>query len=183
MTRRRSCATLVDVAETVEEVQYNKAHWAPGEWQNEPDRKQWHHAGFACLAIRSRLGSWCGYVGVPEGHPAFGQKYSSVDVDVHGELTYADRCAAHICHVPEPGFPTEVWWLGFDCGHFMDWVPGVAGSETMRSTIDDFVTYKTIEFVTAETERLAEQLAELEQSGELSYTDRCATQAWWLGFS
>src|SRR5690606_8583713 len=49
----------------------------------------------------------------------------------HGGLTYADRCneAAPedrgVCHVPLPGRPAEVWWLGFDCAHLGDVSPGM----------------------------------------------------------
>jgi len=57
----------------------------------------------------------CGYVGLPEGHPLFNANYEEVDAEVHGGLTYGDKCATY----PMPTTaPTK--WFGFDCGHHMD---------------------------------------------------------------
>lgn len=74
--------------------------------------------GFACLIRRTNIGIWCGYVAVPPGHPWHGKHYDAVDADVHGGLTYAEPCSGEICHVPQPGESDDVWWLGFDCGHY-----------------------------------------------------------------
>lgn len=79
--------------------------------------------------VRSRFGNWCGYAGVPPGHPWYQSDYNDVDVSVHGGLTYAEFCdetGGPICHVAKPGEPARVWWLGFDCGHAMDYAPGLA---------------------------------------------------------
>src|SRR5438477_3224946 len=76
-----------------------RSEWGPGPWQDEPDRVDFEHAGLPCLAHRGPSGQWCGYVGLPPTHPAYGQHYDQVDVDAHGGLTYSDRCHGHICHV------------------------------------------------------------------------------------
>lgn len=108
------------------DVKIDRAGWPKGEWDSEPDRVDFIHAGFSCLLHRNTLGNWCGYVGVPETHPDFGKSYDDVeDVSVHGGLTYADLCREGICHVPQPGMPEKVWWLGFDAAHFNDLVPGM----------------------------------------------------------
>jgi hypothetical protein len=134
----------------------DKSTWGPGLWQNEPDRAEWRHAGFPCLAVRNaRFGNWCGYVGVPPDHSEYAKGYSEYNFDVHGGLTYAGACNGHICHVPEPGEPEHVWWFGFDCGHYMDFAPGVARWHER----DEDETYRDLAYVTAETNRLAEQLA------------------------
>lgn len=115
----------------------DRSKWAPGPWHDEPDdRAEWRHAGFPCLVVRGPAGAWCGYVGVPPGHPAHAAGYYDVRVvddegaatypDVHGGLTYAARCqgeGGHICHVPQAGEPDDVWWLGFDCNHAADCSP------------------------------------------------------------
>ena len=46
-------------------------------------------------------------------------------LDVHGGVTYADKCGGHICHVTEPGDEENIWWFGFDCGHCDDLSPRV----------------------------------------------------------
>lgn len=104
---------------------HDKRNWRPGPWINEPDRVEWRHRGLPCLIVRNHTGALCGYVAVPPGHPAHGAGYDSVNVDVHGGLTFANHCdtseRALICHTPEPGEPDDVWWLGFDCAHYGDY--------------------------------------------------------------
>ena len=156
----------------------DKADWGPGEWQDEPDKIQWvdEPTGLDCLIHRGPLGNLCGYVGVPPEHPAYGADYNSVRradgdwIDVHGGLSYAARCAdtedeSHgICHVPEPGRPHDVWWLGFDCGHAGDVHPEMdarlraSGMPSMPSFGHD--TYKPVAYVKRDVTSLARQLAE-----------------------
>lgn len=140
-----------------ETKQIDKTKWGPGPWQDEPDRQEWKYRGLPCLAVRNQMGSWCGYVAVPPGHPAYKKPYDDVDVNVHGGLTYADHCRDHICHVPAPGEPDDVWWLGFDCGHSDDLVPSM--KEFCKSLL--WGTYKDLKYVVRETSELAEQLAAL----------------------
>jgi hypothetical protein len=148
---------------TTTERKVDRTGWDKGPWDDEPDRVEWRTAaGLPGLALRARSGNWCGYVAVPPGHPAHGAQYSDLDVEVHGGLTYANRCAGRICHVPEPGEPDDVYWLGFDCAHAWDIRPAddafwrKRGEEPMRF---DGSTYRTIAYVRAECESLARQLA------------------------
>lgn len=147
----------------------------PGPWNEEPDSEEWYSpTGLPCLVVRGAFAQWCGYVAVPPGHPWHG-KYNELDVDVHGGLTYASACAGHVCHVPRPGEPDNVWWLGFDFGHGGDFSPGLAvQSDRMRSLVKglpgepyevspfsfdtfDARNYATLARVKAECERLAQQ--------------------------
>jgi len=155
----------------------DKSTWGDGPWQTEPDRVDWQHAGLPCLALRGpdHAGHWCGYVAVPPGHPLHGKDYDAPDVSVHGGLTYADRCRDHICHVPQPGEPDDVWWFGFDCAHGGDFIPAMhARTRGLGYPFDDRAydhatavaadtwmvdVYRTIDYVQDETNRLAEQLA------------------------
>lgn len=134
-------------------------------WDDEPDRVEWKHEGFPCLIVRNESGALCGYVAVPPGHPwhgrdAFGD--NAIDASVHGGLTYSGACDGKICHVPDPGDPDDVWWLGFDCAHYRDIVPAVVA---IGSKIYDGIeepswmrpTYKTVSFVKNEVEGLAVQ--------------------------
>src|SRR5882762_9353425 len=142
------------------EHKIDRRGWAPGPWDGEPDKVQWNHAGLACLAVRNRMGAWCGYVGVPCEHPAYGQDYESVDVSVHGGLTYADNCGGAICHVAEPGFPEEVWWLGFDTAHAGDLAPSSSAdyARGLYPALSSYEVYRDLDYTKAETNRLAEQL-------------------------
>ena len=145
--------------------------WPSGEWDSEPDKVQWPDAdtGLPCLAVRNRhAGNWCGYVGVAEGHPYVGKDYNdTADLEVHGGLTFANKCQpgqdeSHgICHLPGPGEPDHVWWLGFDCAHAWDHSPqDVARSvEGYPWTIDSDSRYRTLRYVQNQCASLAAQLA------------------------
>jgi len=141
----------------------DKTNWPRGPWDAEPDKVQWTDpaTGMTCLAVRhDSSGHWCGYVGVTEGHPCFGLDYDAAydraDVEVHGGLTYASFCVEDdkehgVCHIPEPGQPDRVWWLGFDCAH--------SGDKSPRWDKSGGGKYRTLDYVKQQCAELAEQLA------------------------
>lgn len=139
----------------------DKTSWAPGEWQHEPDKVQWvdEATGFDCLAVRDPLGAWCGYVGVPPGHHVHGVRCDRVAVGVHGGLSYAGFGQAPadktqgVCHVPAPGRPADVWWLGFDCAHSGDLAPHPERGWTSLGG-----SYRPLAYVRLEIASLAAQL-------------------------
>jgi hypothetical protein len=141
-----------------------KSEWGPGPWQDEPDRLEWRHAsGLPCLIVRNHMGSLCGYVGVPPAHPLYMRHYDRCDVEVHGGLTHSDHCHGGICHKPEPGEETDIWWLGFDCAHWGDLMPSWRRLEGAYARIGwplETGEYRSIAYVQAEVERLAEQVKE-----------------------
>ena len=120
----------------------DRSRWGKGPWDNEPDKIQWtdETTELPCLIKRSHLGTLCGYIGVPKGHPLHEVSYfqkgkgsellDAVEDASHCGLTYSDKCqrgpeSQTVCHVPEPGETDDVWWLGFDCGHLGDYVPAI----------------------------------------------------------
>lgn len=139
-----------------------KSEWGPGPWQDEPDRVEFKHHGFPCLLRRAPSGGWCGYVAVAPGHPWHGIEPRYDEAEVHGGVSFTGACSGEICHVPEPGEPDDVWWIGFDCNHYGD--VGPADDAYWRSIgRPEFAvpgrhsSYKTVAYARAETERLAEQ--------------------------
>jgi hypothetical protein len=152
----------------LKEFKVDKTGWGEGPWQTEPDREQWTHAGYACLILRHPHGGYlCGYVGVDRAHPAYGKHPLREDVDAtaHQDLNYGSACEGLICHVPEPGMPDDVWWLGFDCGHAFDVAPGLEARERARGWPPILTplmpVYRTFPYVKRETEKLADQLRAL----------------------
>lgn len=138
----------------------------PGPWTGEPDKLQWVDAatGLDCLIVRNLMGALCGYVGVLPGHPRHGQDYHDTDdLDVHGGITFAAGCDEDdpdgVCHVPEPGRPADVWWFGFDCSHYRDFVPYLATQPSFPASLVKDATYRDIPYVQGECAHLAEQLA------------------------
>lgn len=171
---------------TLEWTNVDKTAWGPGQWQNEPDKRQWTDGatGLACLAVRNpSSGNWCGYVGVPDTHPWHSISYNGCvqkppcgqhycdhypDVRVHGGLTFSDKCAdvagdhsRYICHLPEPGEPDNVWWFGFDCNHSGDRAPGYVARYPGHSIPGEH--YRNLRYVEGECARLARQLADAKQ--------------------
>lgn len=149
----------------------DKSEWGDGPWQIEPDKVVWVDAAtdLDCMAHRSpSSGAWCGYVGVPNDHPAHGKSYDEVEVDVHGGLTYGNTCDDEateengLCHVPLPGRPHDVFWLGFDCAHSMDLAPAMESryKEMGMSSPMMGTTYRTLVYVMLEVASLAHQLKE-----------------------
>ncbi len=153
----------------------NKADWGPGPWQNEPDKVEWvdEATGLHCRILRGLVGSFCGYVGVPEEHPAWGMLYDHYvyvenegvewwrrhvtqrvqykinDIQVHGGLTYANE------HVDD-----DLWWFGFDCSHTYDYMPGMT-KYVLESAQGD--TYRDLAYVTVQVLSLAQQLAAIKK--------------------
>lgn len=105
----------------MERIEYRdvieKSDWKRGVWDHEPDKIQWPDevTELPCLIVRGPTGSWCGYVGVPEGHPLFGLEYGDCPqgaecpqrteehswcdhtpehvLEVHGGVTFTGKCS------------------------------------------------------------------------------------------
>ena len=132
----------------------------PGPWSGEPNRVEFTHAGFLCILHRGNCGAWCGYVGLPPSHPAYGKGYDDVDVDVHGGLTYADHCQDHVCHQDLNDPNDKRYWLGFDCAHFMDLTPSeVDIAAKYALSPEPLGVYRNLAYARRETKRLAKRLA------------------------
>lgn len=146
----------------------DRTGWALGPWDGEPDQVMWaarEPPHYRCMAWRmgDHLGHLNGYVAVPKGHRVWGLNYDADElstIDVHGGLTF---CARGV---------DDSWVFGFDCAHWRDVQPGTEallrklqpGHLSDRSLVmpGDFgPSYKTIDFVRAECESLALQLAQL----------------------
>jgi hypothetical protein len=184
----------------------DKSNWLEGPWKHELDHVVFEHAGVPCILHRGGGGNWCGYAAVPPGHPYHGLHYDTVyekecelgvpddlRVNVHGGLTYAEACGGHICHVPKPGEPDNVWWFGFDFGHAYDVSPWIShrGAEAegfeffkMANALNTAFNesrmkgrgehYWTQEEAAQETMRLAETLAAI---GSRFLLDKAARDA------
>lgn len=139
--------------------------WAAGPWDPEPDRIEWTtDAGFTGIILRQSArhehyapGHLCGYVGVEPGHPWHGLDCSTAPAEAHEAchwgITFGRECEGEVCHVPAPGQPEHLWWLGFDAAHCDDMSPRDATLYAPRLT--DHTTYRTVEYMRREVERLA----------------------------
>lgn len=145
----------------------DRTSWKKGPWDQESiDKKVWKdkETGLDCMIHRGPFGSWCGYVGLTKSHKLYGVSDSGdegvqlQDLYVHGGVTFTGACQGMeenghgICHPADEG--DHVWWVGFDCAHLYDDVPSV---KTYGKP-----TYRTMEYVEAQTKELAMQLFELQ---------------------
>jgi len=136
----------------------DRTKWVAGQWDNEPDRVDFEYAGLRCEVLRGPMGSFNGYVSVPERHPAYGIDYMNFEhpvsnLDVHGGITYS---GTH-----EDG---KSWTFGFDTAHYLDLTP-LDMSLVVRGIIDNkYGEYRNLQYVVEETVKLARQLSELELS-------------------
>lgn len=70
---------------------------------------------FNYLVIFMRDGHRCGYVGIPENHILYKKHYDECqNIDCHGGLTFSDFTSKFPCN------DLHLWWLGFDCNHYVD---------------------------------------------------------------
>lgn len=162
--------------------QIDREGWPAGPWDDEMDKIQWldEATGFPCLIVRNRLGGLCGYVGVPRGHRFYEVDYDNVSIGdddgpydennyppAHGGLTYANKCLdgpedQTICHVVEEGEDDDVWWVGFDCAHAFDLLPGMLALNKKYGEFPHHKedTYKNVAYVKRNVEELAAWLKE-----------------------
>jgi len=126
----------------------DKASWPKGPWTTEPDEHQWIDptTNLTCRIRRGGGGALCGYVAIPPSHPLYEEAdRAESELDAHGGITFTG-----------PFEPRGHWWVGFDCGHYMDLLPGMLAlgvGDTRRNK-----TYRTFEWVKREVERLALQV-------------------------
>lgn len=127
--------------------------WGEGPWDEEPDLVRFHDiTGLQCVIRRSAvLGGLCGYVRIPPGHPCQ-EEETYISLNVHGGITFSKNLN------PATFKQDTHFWIGFDCSHSDDFVPGMskyyAGTISLRSRM----TYRTIEYVKRELFNLCDQI-------------------------
>lgn len=133
----------------------DKTTWGDGPWLNEPDYELWVDGatGYTCEIRRGPVGSFCGYVRLPELHPWIGKQVHDMGADVHCGITYARREPLNAAYV-----------IGFDCGHLCDYSPMTAAAIRvmepdlpMLSLLLRRQVYRTFGYVRDEVISLARQ--------------------------
>jgi len=156
-------------------------------WLDEPDRIQFVAHGLRCLMVRNELTyTWCGYVGVEQGHPLYGAHHGGdedntyVDEripEAYGGVTYmgvsqvtglnhaAVDARKNICWLGPRLFDggadelilLDLWWFGFDTAHYNDYLP--ARINMMRSLGHTPLRYRDQHWVANWCDTLARGLA------------------------
>lgn len=130
-----------------------------GDWVEEPDLVAFFDKGtdMPCMIRRSSVtGSLCGYVGFTESDPLFGANYTEerfYGVSVHGGLTFSGQFN-DVKSAMNDSKGDRMWWIGFDCGHYMDLSPALSSTAYPQQE----GAYRNLPYVEAEVRSLAEQL-------------------------
>jgi hypothetical protein len=146
--------------QTLEYSFVDKSDWSDGPWKTEPDKIQYMDevTGLPCLIVRARLsGALCGYVGVGPDHMCYSIHYNYLeDLPSHGGITFTGRCQNHehgVCHIVEASESDDIWWIGYDCSHFMDVSP--CFDTLFQSNLFKDSIYRTIDYVKEVNRQLA----------------------------
>jgi len=135
--------------------------WGPGPWVDEPDLVEWQHepSQYPCLLLRqAEMGAWCGYAGVPPGHPLYGKTASKINriVHVHCGVNFAEH--AKTTYTLDPAFK-DCWFFGFDAAHAnQDLIPQYI-QMGLQGLIKDTV-YRDFRYMREQAEILAQGLWE-----------------------
>lgn len=139
------------------------------EYKGAIEEKRFEYKGFPCVVVMQALGFRTGYVGIPKGHKLYGVNYGDVDIDCHGGLTYSSN------HLVDQN-DEDVWWIGFDTGHFMDGFDYDAALELFanypetikqiklmmeirdKTHLGDFEEPRSLEYVEYELQEIVEQI-------------------------
>ena len=121
------------------------AEW---KWLDEPNKKEFEHAGFKCLILRDKFLFLGGYVGLEETHPYYGKHFKDMNIKIHQGLTYSGRGDGER-RAKGP------WWVGFYCDRPGDFVPARPYPDRGGEV------YRDYEYVLENTKLLAEQLAQV----------------------
>ena len=138
--------------------------------KEEGDYMEFEAFGLPCVIWRNKnFGHWCGYAGVPKDSRLDGKRYyfstesenglSSLEkaineIEIHGGLTYAGKRKENW----EYSKKDDIWYFGFDCGHYGDLQKyQFEYPENIRE--DDI--YRTKEYVIEECKKFAEQLKKM----------------------
>ena len=116
-------------------------------YAGEPNILAGIHKAYSWAIIRTPALHLCGYVQVPETHSLYKTDYNDCELSVHGGLTYGAEAKA----------PFWGYWIGFDCAHSGDFSPRIA----------ILGTYRDIDYVQAECERLIDQLIDYKPTAKL----------------
>lgn len=170
----RTGAEILQLMRSYQDFPHKREIWGDGPWADEPDELTFDAFGLQCEMRRNMGGCWTGYVCIPRGHPFYGLTLNQCGaLDVHGGVTYGE----HDMHSGR-GAPTDVWWIGFDCGHGSDRKPRNEAMyramglmlPTRQAELKDALsgerqwwepleTYRTVDYAREQTEYLAAQLA------------------------
>lgn len=115
--------------------------------------KKFSHKGYSYVIVKNWLGVYCGYVGITKLTPKYYQNYDLCDeIECHGGITWQGKIPGILKDKSKNG--NDFYWVGFDCGHFNDYVPMLDIHPEYR----DCVTFRDLDFCIKECKNIIEQI-------------------------
>jgi hypothetical protein len=124
-------------------------------FSGEPNFYRSYHLGYKIAIVRGPLGCLCGYVKIPQGHPFYRKNYWDKimpHIRVHGSITYGS-----IGCPTGKGYAMRGFWIGFDCGHYRDYVPAYDLYSSSK-TLNQGNIYRDFEYVLNEVHSMVKQV-------------------------
>lgn len=81
------------------------------------------YRGYPCAVLLMPFGHRCGYVGIPKGSMHYGKHYNDIPIDCHGGVTYSENYLISVSLTGDKDADAKLsglWWIGFDCAHWLD---------------------------------------------------------------
>lgn len=127
--------------------------------QSEGNQSVFLYKGYVCFCNRiipvytsttvysQNMFHWCGYIGIPKGHPFYSKGYNDLNVVCHGGLTFAgffdnDRADKD-----------RLFFIGFDCAHSGD----ICSFSTMFNNTD---VYRDLQYVKNQCRKIVDQISD-----------------------
>lgn len=111
--------------------------------EQEGNKKEFTYKGYKCKIIRhDSMLHLCGYVYLSKNSILVNNEKMLNNLEVHGGITYNEW------------YNDEEYIIGFDCGHWCDYIPS-----TRTNNPDN---YRTMEYVEKELKYLVDQIYEIE---------------------
>lgn len=121
---------------------------------------EFYFKGYRCgVKVNEELMILCGYVAIPEDHSLFNKNSELYELKVHGGITFNElgyNCAG----LSNKDNDKKLQWVGFDCGHFGDLIPGIG-------KVNENDELKDMRFVLNEIQGLVGQLEKKEYQNKI----------------
>lgn len=129
--------------------------YAIPEWEREPDIKEFEYKGYQCLIKRiPTMLFLCGYAAIPnfiEGR----EDFLIDNLCPHGGVTLSEYPDGD--YLPLLNSSGErLYWIGFDCGHSCDMIPGL----DIRMVFKSEAKYRNMTYVEQEIKEMVNQIIE-----------------------
>jgi hypothetical protein len=151
--------------------------WGKGSWTKEPGEfvRIWaYYKGLPYTLGRNVLGVWLGYVAIRKDMLVYTNNFDWEQLEIHGGITYSDH-AYPLMELPYED-NDQLYWIGFDCGHYGDKVPQRNYIRSilprgMRKELKELEKklltkrvekYRTLEFAIKQCKLLIDQISEEE---------------------